>query len=277
MDNFIIRKAKTMSDVKSIVEIQKRAWDMGDEGVVPSFEMKAVIDSGVVLVAVDSTDTPVGFIYAFDRIPDIHYSHMMGILPEWQSKNVGFRLKEYHRNIALQNKYPINQIQWTVDPLLPNNAYLNFTKLGCVCSTYKVDYYGDPNSDSVGIYAGVPTDRFLVQWFIRDERVDRRMNDYTIDRVSLEKLLVRSPSINFINHDAWISLDNKVENSFTVEVPSNYQLIRQTNLSLANDWRIKLRDVCVNYFQDGWEVLDYHSFKDGDIRRNFYEFRRKNT
>ena len=186
--DFSIRQVTNMDEIHGIVEVQRQAWQMADLEIVATFEMKAVASFGTVLIAVDKTDKVIGFIYAFPYFPDMHYSHMMATLPEWQGKGVGFAMKKVHRDIALKSEVKINKIVWTVDPLLTNNSYLNFSKLGGVCSTYYPNYYGD--AGEVGIYNGIDTDRFLLEWPIHDERVERRMDDFHVDRIDISTLLM---------------------------------------------------------------------------------------
>ncbi|MHA2028680.1 MAG: GNAT family N-acetyltransferase [Candidatus Kariarchaeaceae archaeon] len=263
-----------MDEIHGIVNVQKNAWDMADLEVVATFEMKAVSSFGTVLIAVDSKDKVIGFIYGFPYFPDKHYSHMMATLPEWQGKGVGFAMKKVHREIALQSETQINSIVWTVDPLLTNNSYLNFAKLGGVCSTYYPNYYGDP--EEVGIYKGIPTDRFLLEWHIRTDKVQRRMNNYKLDRIDRETLLERSPVINKIVDDRFQALDDSVfANSFSVEVPGDYQDLKNKSLEIAIDWRMEFRRICQDNFDTGYEIIDFHTFQTDDNRRNYYEFAKK--
>ncbi len=262
-----------MGEIHGIVEIQRQAWKMEDLEIVATFEMKAVADIGILIVAVDINDIPIGFIYGFPQFPDAHYSHMMATLPSWQGKGVGFELKKFHRNIALESPYNIQSINWTVDPLLPNNAYLNFAKLGCVCSTYYVDYYGDP--EVVGIYQGVPTDRLLLNWFIRDERVKRRLKKYKIDRIDKTTLFDQSQCINSIENGSWIDLETEtLFDSFLVQIPANFQETKKISIDLAVEWRVKFRNICQKYFIEGWEIIDFHSFLENNQRENYYEFQK---
>lgn len=263
-----------MEEIHGIVNVQSKAWQMSELEIVATFEMKAVASFGTVLIAVDNTDKVIGFIYAFPYFPDKHYSHMMATLPEWQGKGVGFAMKKVHREIALQSEVRINSIVWTVDPLLTNNSYLNFAKLGGVCSTYYPNYYGDP--EEVGIYKGIPTDRFLLEWYIGTEKVERRMKDFKSDRIDKETMLQRSPVINKIEDDRFKALDNPTfTNMFCVEVPSDYQALKNNSLEIAIEWRMEFRRICQDNFEDGWEIIDFHSFQKDNKRRNYYEFAKK--
>jgi predicted GNAT superfamily acetyltransferase len=271
---FSIREVTTMEEIHGIVNVQRQAWEMSDLEIVATFEMKAVASFGTVLIAVDESDKVIGFIYAFPYFPDMHYSHMMATLPEWQGKGVGFAMKKAHREIALKSDVEINSIVWTVDPLLTNNSYLNFAKLGGVCSTYYPNYYGDP--EEVGIYKGIPTDRFLLEWYINSDRTSRRMDNYKADRVDFNTLINRSPVMNTIKDTRFEALPIAVfDNSFTVEVPADYQELKDYSLEIAIEWRLKFREICQTYFNAGWEIIDFHSFVEDGKRRNYYEFSKK--
>ncbi|MHA2401703.1 MAG: GNAT family N-acetyltransferase [Candidatus Kariarchaeaceae archaeon] len=260
-----------MDEIHGIVEIQRHAWKMPDIEIVATFEMKAVSDFGICLVAVNEDDTPIGFIYGFPQFPNAHYSHMMAVMPEWHGKGIGFALKKAHRDIALSSPYNIEVINWTVDPLLANNAFLNFAKLGCECNTYYENYYGDP--EAVGIYRGVPTDRFFVKWYLNADRVKLRMDDYRSDRIDKETLLSRSPNVNQIRDNTWISTHAISELShFTIQIPSDYQKMKDVSLELAIDWRLKFRKLCQRVFALGWKVVDFHSFAGTQERENYYEY-----
>ncbi len=279
---FSIRKVKTMEEVRSITEVIRKAWDLTDLENVATFEMKAVSDFGTVLMAApnDTPDHAIGFIYAFPMFPDRNYSHMMGIHPDWQGKNVGFELKMVHRQLALEHQDPeVNEILWTVDPLLPNNAWLNFGKLGVICDTYKINYYGMP--EGVGIYEGIPTDRFLVKWQIRSEKVKK-----AIERVqsgqhrvypSFEEFIESHAIANSIEKGKYIPNPNFTEEkTFYVEMPTNYQWLRENRVDLAAEWRQKFREICVTNLPKGWIVSNYIRTRDemGEFH-NFYEFSKR--
>jgi len=268
-----IRPFQTMADAEGIVEVQRQAWQMADLGIVPTFETRAVADAGFVYVA-EHDHKVIGFIYGYHHFPDIHYSHMMAVLPEYHSQSVGYKLKQYHRQQALQSPYPVQAVQWTVDPLLPNNAYLNFAKLGGYCDIYKINYYGDPDSDGVEIYAGVPTDRFKLTWPIHARRVARRMEDYKPDRLTYIQLLEQVSPINHIQDFEYEGSTQVPEDvsRFLVEVPVDYQYIRRHAIDKAMDWRLKFREICLTALEQDFVVADYHHVTDNGTPHNFYEF-----
>lgn len=283
-DTFSIRKVRTMDEIRSITEVIRKAWDLTDLENVATFEMKAVSDFGTVIMAApnDDPDRAIGFIYAFPMFPDRNYSHMMGIDPEWQGKNVGFELKMVHRKIALEHENPvINEILWTVDPLLPNNAWLNFGKLGVICDTYKINYYGMP--EGVGIYKGIPTDRFLVKWQIRSAKVEKAIKrvkeGFHKNFPQFEEFVKTNEICNSIKDHRFLQNPGfEPQDKFFVEMPINYQWLRENEHLKASDWRQQFRKICVEYLPKGWIVSDYVRTRDktGSFH-NFYEFSFRHT
>ncbi len=286
--NIQIRKLTEMEDVNLVLELMQNVWQMHEREIVSSFEMKAVTQFGVLLGAYDedkNSKKPIGFIYAFNKFPDIHYSHMMGIDPVYQNKNIGYLLKKIHRELALQEKNPaISSIEWTVDPLLSMNANLNFRKLGVICNTYHENFYGLPVS--VGIYPSLPTDRILVSWLIRSSRVEKRYNkNYTgeLPWNSASKLNNSIPTItHFTNSSTLLLPPSKQDLSelgnpelFALEIPDKYTELSREYFDWALDWRIATRSIFTNLFSNNYYLVDFITFKEqNNTRRNFYIFTR---
>jgi len=42
-----------------------------------------------------------------------------------------------------------------------------------------------------------------------------------------------------------------------VEIPNDLQAIKQSNMALAQDWRLKTRELFEAYFARGYEVIDF--------------------
>ena len=95
---------------------------------------------------------------------------MAGVHPAYRNRGLGYSLKLAQREHVLAQG--IDLITWTFDPLETRNATLNFHKLGAVCNTYLPNLYGDMRD---GLNAGLPSDRFQVDWWIASERVAQRL------------------------------------------------------------------------------------------------------
>jgi predicted GNAT superfamily acetyltransferase len=282
-----INKITEMDSIVPILDLMKNIWQLHDREVVAPFEMKAVSQFGLLLGAYDlekDDSLPIGFIYAFNKFPNIHYSHMMGIDPKYQNKNIGFLLKEYHRKIAIQSENPkINSIEWTVDPLLANNANLNFRKLGVVCNQYYEDFYGIPTN--VGIYPALPTDRILVSWNIHSERVSKHFDQGYKEKHPWKKIEDLTQSIPLITPGIWennllcpLELNthlNITQELYSLEIPNNFTDLSRKNYDWALSWRLSMRMISQTFFKKNYYLVDFKSFIDETHgRRNFYIFSR---
>jgi len=69
---------------------------------------------------------------------------MLAVLDAYRHLDLGSRLKQAQRERALA--LGVQEITWTYDPLQSRNAHFNFSKLGVVSDTYKVDFYGPETS-----------------------------------------------------------------------------------------------------------------------------------
>ncbi len=141
----LIRVLSSQEDILAAEALQRRVW--GTEDVVPFHLLWAGIHHGSLLLGAFLEDQLVGLVYGF---PDVHYegseavishhSHMLGVLPEFRDRGIGFLLKRAQWQIV--RKQGIERITWTYDPLQSRNAFLNISRIGAVCSVYLPNYYG---------------------------------------------------------------------------------------------------------------------------------------
>jgi predicted GNAT superfamily acetyltransferase len=119
--------------------------------------------------------------------PFIH-SHLTAVLNDYRNHGVGRRLKLFQRQDALDRNIPL--VEWTFDPLEIKNAYFNIARLGVVVRRYIPNCYGITESP---LHSGIPTDRFVPEWWLDSERVKGIINDRKqphgkiADRISLPR------------------------------------------------------------------------------------------
>jgi predicted GNAT superfamily acetyltransferase len=89
---------------------------------------------------------------------------------------VGRQLKLRQRDDALARG--IDLIEWTFDPLELKNAYFNVEKLGAIVRRYIRNEYGVSSS---ALHGGLPTDRCVAEWWIREPKV----NAAVVDRINV--------------------------------------------------------------------------------------------
>ena len=131
---------------------------------------------------------------------------------------------------------------------------------------YIRDYYG-PMTD--GLNAGLPSDRFQVEWWISAERVRRRLGgDAVPPRPGpLPQAIAASRTSSGLLVPEALSRDAL---PVRVEIPADYQAIRAADPVLALEWRMSTREAFEFYFSNGGAVVDFVSTSAGGERRSHY-------
>jgi predicted GNAT superfamily acetyltransferase len=158
----------------------------------------------------------------------------------------------------------IDLISWTYDPLLSINAQLNIARLGAVCNTYLPNFYGLMRDD---LNAGLPSDRFQVDWWVNSRRVNRRLSKRARSPLLFDQLLAAQVPIinpagmndrNLPHPSAPIELPGYQSGALLmVEIPADFNLVKQMDPSLAAAWRSQTRDIFQQLFNQGYLVTDF--------------------
>ncbi|HEY8758466.1 MAG TPA: GNAT family N-acetyltransferase, partial [Candidatus Limnocylindria bacterium] len=169
-------RVETATDIAACaltVPIQDEVWS-GDVAVPPQLMLAIVHNGGYIgLGYVDGDERPAGFVFGFLGIYDFHFrhhSHMLAVRREHRGSGLALALKEAQRDHCLDQGIEI--MAWTMDPLEALNARFNFGKLGTYAREYHRDFYG-PMPDKLN--AGLPSDRFYVEWPIGMDRTYKRL------------------------------------------------------------------------------------------------------
>ncbi|MCB8948730.1 MAG: hypothetical protein H6653_12015 [Ardenticatenaceae bacterium] len=145
----------------------------------------------------------------------------------------------------------LNLITWTYDPLETGNAKLNIHKLGAVCRTYIPNLYGQFE----GINAGLPTDRFQVDWQINSPHVENRLAGKDAGETAVSEHLILNPVGE--NGRPPATTQSPSEASHFVQVPRNFQAVKARDLPLALDWRLHTRQLFTDLFAQNYVVTDF--------------------
>jgi predicted GNAT superfamily acetyltransferase len=191
-----IRHCTTLAEYEECVRLERAIW--GDDMAVPSaIFIVAHHTGGQVIGAFDGggsrrgVNSPkmVGFCLGLvgtralrsadgsaNAVSKVFiHSHMTAVLPDYQDRGVGRRLKLFQRQDAL--KRGINVIEWTFDPLELKNAYFNLVRLGAIARRIHPDFYGITESP---LHGGLPTDRLVAEWWLDSGRVRSILADSPI-------------------------------------------------------------------------------------------------
>jgi len=199
LEQIRIAPVKTLADFESCVEVQLAVWGYSDGDLIPKrVFIVAERIGGQVLGAYDGKAL-VGFAMAFpgyrDGKPYLH-SHMLAVLAKYRNAGLGRRLKLAQRDDALERG--IDRMEWTFDPLEIKNAHLNIARLGAIARLYMRNIYGPSTSPLQG---GLPTDRLVVEWWLRSERVRRALGEETAGPAAAADEVVERIDVPCIIHD----------------------------------------------------------------------------
>jgi predicted GNAT superfamily acetyltransferase len=253
---FAVRDLTKYEEFLQVRDVQQQVWGFTQgKGLYPPALNTAAENGGVVIGAFDGSKM-IGFIFGFIGLSaDRHLklcSQTMGVLPEYRNKGVAATLKWAQRERVLANE--IDLITWTYDPLEAPNARLNLRTLGGVSHIYKRNIYGE---DFGALGKGLPSDRFLVEWWISSERVQQRHDGLPVNPIGLDSPIANACAgttsdrqIQSLNLD----LDAPI---VRVEIPNDLQAIKKANMPLALDWRSKTCAVFEAYFARGYAAIDF--------------------
>jgi predicted GNAT superfamily acetyltransferase len=251
-----VRDLKTYDEYLQVREVQQQIWGFtSGEGLYPPMLNTAAQNGGTVIGAFDGARL-IGFVFGFVGIhPDRRLklcSQTMGVLPEYRNHGVAAMLKWAQRQRVLENG--IDLITWTYDPLEAPNARLNLHTLGGIAHVYKRNIYGE-NFGVLG--RGLPSDRFIVEWWLNGEPVGRRSKGLKPAPIGLDSPIA--------NQCAGTSGDRRIEAidlnldtpSLRIEIPNDLQAIKKTDMALATDWRLRTRELFETYFEHSYGAVDF--------------------
>ena len=169
-DEIEIRVLTELEEFRETAALQQAVWGFSElDCVPPRIYIVNKHVGGLALGAFDA-GRMIGFSFAMAGCrrtgETFLHSNMTGLLPEYQNRSLGRRLKLRQREEALAFGY--RMIEWTFDPLEIRNAYFNIEKLGAVMRTYRPNCYGITSSK---LHGSIPTDRLVAEWEIDTDRV----------------------------------------------------------------------------------------------------------
>jgi predicted GNAT superfamily acetyltransferase len=271
----VIKILESPEDMSAVEALQRTVWPGSETDVVPAHMLITVVHNGGLLIGAFLDAQLIGFVFGFPGLeftPDgprpKHCSHMMGIHPQQRNSGIGFSLKRAQWQMVRHQG--LDHITWTYDPLLSRNAYLNIAKLGAVCNTYRRSEYGDMRD---GLNAGLPSDRFLMDWWINTRRVERRLgkrarrplrlDDFSKAELHpLYSLRLRADQLPY-PPEHFDPLNGSLA---LAEIPTDFVMLKDADFSLARDWRFFSRELFETAFAAGYIVTDFIY----DRSRSFY-------
>lgn len=269
--NLVIRPLRDIAEYKQIEALQRAVWHFTETQLTPdNVLVTAAKNGGVVLAAFDHQHDPeqaVGFVFGFiGRRSDGRYkhcSHLLGVLPAYQSQQVGYQLKLAQRDAVLQQG--IDLITWTFDPLQSKNAYLNLHKLGAVVQRYIPNAYGAMNDD---INRGMPSDRLEVDWHLASAHVQAHLSPPDAAPSVANLLAAGVPIINPAADDNCPSaaVHPLAGPRLLVQAPRDINALKRANHAAALAWQEQVRAMLTRAFASGYTAVNMLSAE----QRSYY-------
>ncbi|GAC1701990.1 MAG: hypothetical protein NVS9B6_17580 [Candidatus Limnocylindrales bacterium] len=259
---FRIEAARDIAACARTVPIQEEVWS-GDVAVPPQLLLAMVHGGGFVANGYAEADAePAGFVFGFASVRDgrlSHHSHMLAVRPALRHSGLAVALKSAQREHCLAQGVTV--MTWTMDPLEARNARFNLSSLAAYTREYHRDFYG-PMPDKLN--AGLPSDRFTVEWPIATDRVARRLRHddpspalEEVERGPVRYLLrsKRDRPSDLVAPDG--------EGRLLLEIPSDIQAIKRQDPALALAWRHTLRTALETAFAAGYAAVGFLRGADG--------------
>lgn len=252
-------------------EIQRRIWDGARDDLVPIHMLVTLAKNGGMVLGAFTPDGPpalggmVGICLGWPGFGQGQgaeglkfCSHIVGVLPEWHGRGIGRGIKEAQRQILLAEGR-MDWVTWTYDPLQRVNAVLNIHRLGATCQTYLTNIYGQMTDT---LNAGMPTDRFQVDWQIDSPRVAHALAQGgvagTWRALPLRRLITQAaPSPHaHLRLPGEDGPDDLAGQALAVPLPDSVSALRQASPDYLLQWRFWLRQVMMARFAQGYQVVD---------------------
>jgi predicted GNAT superfamily acetyltransferase len=237
--------------------MQVLVWGHAERDLTPAHQYRISARMGGIVLGAFIKRELAGFVYSFPAIFEgklVQHSHHLAVLPRFQGYGIGKALKWAQRDWAAKRGY--SRITWTFDPLQAKNANLNFHSLGGICRTYLPNFYGMGSALNLG--PKIPTDRLLMEWPIREKRLDRiRRGDLeSYEPASLPRALEKkTDSPDSPPARPRLKLHQK---QLLAEVPPSIRGWREKKQhDLIAAWQMGLRQVLTHYFSQGYAVVDF--------------------
>ena len=271
-----IRRLTTIEEFREVQRLEERVWGYttGDDAV-PAQMLLVSSHVGGLVIGAHAHGRMIGFAYSMPAVRDgkpYQWSHMLGVDPEYRNAGVGWRLKIEQRRMVMEAG--LDLIAWTFDPLQAANAHVNFRKLGAIAREYREDEY--PGSSS-GLHAGTPTDRLVVEWWLRSERLasrlDRAAGGETPTSGGRAPAPGSAPAVNRVRQGKRFlepaGHDLSIEAPWlAVVIPTGFSEMQVEAVPLALEWRLATREMFEALLARGYTVGDFA--RDRAARRGTY-------
>lgn len=238
-----VREIEDVPTLWAAADLLREVW-RAEAHPVPPNVLRALAHAGNYVAGAFEGDSLVGASAGFLADPGapVLHSHITGLLGRAQGLGIGFALKLHQRAWALARG--IEEIRWTFDPLQRRNALFNLWRLRVDVVEYLTDFYGTMID---GINAGDESDRLLVSWALRSDRVLE-----AIDRTHVVEFGDGGPSQHAaLGVDAGGAPVRGQLDGWLIRMPEDIDRLRAEAPDVARAWRYAMREALGGALEDG--------------------------
>lgn len=266
-----IKQLQTIEDMKLVQQLESAVWNVNP---IPTHQTLTAVKNGGIILGAFFEGQILAFSYGFPGFQNgkaYLCSHMLGVHPDYRISGIGYKLKEKQRELALQMGFKL--ITWTFDPLESLNGHLNLSKLRGIVGQYIENQYGKVD-DSLNY--GLPTDRFLVEWWINSPHVEKK-NQEIGDFLPAIKWSLNKNGFPILHDFESGDLIQQFlyEDVIYIPIPSSFQKLKQKDLEVAIDWRLKTRKAFQLLLNKDWTAT--RVIRDKQYPICYYQFVKKST
>jgi chorismate synthase len=245
----VVREHAPPREFIETTSVSMAAWGFAARDVSPASDLVAATHAGGLTAGAFEGGRMLGFVHGIPRTnrgEPCQHSHLLAVRPEAQGRGLATRLKLFQRAWCLERG--IRLVTWTYDPFLLKNAKLNIGRLRGTVRALLPDFYGHMG----GIYAGLPTDRFEVDWRLDDPLVERAARG---ERTPPDS----SAGVPAVTRPGAIPIAPRVLLPFLADAPRVYRTDPKRSLAA----RTRFRKLVTALFARGWVVTDV-TVRDGE-------------
>ncbi len=261
-----IRTLTSVGDMRTLQAVQDLIWGgdtMSIHVLVTQAHHGGLLQGAFAGEGAQETDGMVGFSFGWPAFAidgsggrKLKFrSHIMGVLPAWHGRGIGLKLKKAQREELLRQGWT-DHVTWTYDPLLRVNARLNICRLGAVSTTYVRNVYGEM-TDSLN--AGVPTDRFELDWYLNSPRVHTALSGDALtawQTIDFQRAATRAQRRGDPLRTPLGPPPPPDGRPYALPLPDSVDALRQAGGTLLYDWRMFVRQAAESCFGAGYTLVD---------------------
>ena len=252
------RDLETVADLEEAIRLEQEVWGCADCDLTPLVLAVATRAAGGLWIGAFHGPELVGFAFAFpslDRGRTGFHSHTLAVRDADRDQGIGYLLKLEQRKRALA--LGIKDMTWTFDPLRSRNAHFNFSKLGAVSDSYRIQFYGVQTSSPLHMNG---TDRLWVTWHMAEPAVEERLKGKQTRPEVLDALRHLDPLVQFNCDGRPIEGDLSQARSrerIAIEIPGDIERIEHADRELAERWRLATRRAFSEALAAGFVVTEF--------------------